>query len=71
MYSSGIWDLPVALFGTARYTFCCPVAWSVVLALGLCEADCVDDGVPPLDIAGYGEPMPCEGINRDDAGFRP
>ena len=42
-----------------------------MLALGLCEADCVDDGVPPLDIAGYGEPMPCEGINKVDAGFRP
>ena len=42
----------MTLFGIARYIFSCPVAWSVVLALGLCEVDWVEDGVPPLDIAG-------------------
>ena len=42
-------------------------------ALGLCETDAefeLEDGVGP-EMEGYGEPMPCEGINRDEAGFRP
>lgn len=45
----------------------CPLAWSAVLALGLCDAEsaCVY-GVPPPDIAGYGEPLPWEGTSKDD-----
>jgi len=46
----------------------------VVEALGLCDAEgaaAVEDGAGP-EIEGYGEPMPWEGINRDDdAGVRP
>jgi len=43
-----------------------------VQALGLCEAGAiggVEDGAGP-DIEGYGEPIPWEGINREEAGVR-
>lgn len=46
-----------------------PAAWSV-FALGLCATVCADGGTPP-EIDGYGDPMPCEGINRFDPVLRP